>query len=105
MDIEQLENRLVLNINYLNTNKHKLSPEKYHQLINYHVYSMNLLNSLKQPIRSSLTDNNPYVNPKNKDDTNAYYAEWHSQFSETVKNPPMYTLPPNNVYTLPPFHN
>jgi hypothetical protein len=104
-ELNKMQMRLKENLMYLNTNRYILSPDNYHQLINYHQYSLNLLNSLQQAQTPDGTKNiyqgMQFPNKKSPWDSNN--NPWEEQFDETVKNPALFNLPSNNVWASPPW--
>jgi hypothetical protein len=57
-EIDQMRKRLFDNISDLNANKHRLSPDEYHQLLNYHHYAMTILDNRKIINQAEMCD--PY---------------------------------------------
>ena len=57
-EIYQMRKRLFDNISDLNGNKHRLRPDEYHQLSNYHHYALTLLDNMKVIQRAEMSD--PY---------------------------------------------
>ena len=131
-EVDQMRKRLLDNISELNSNKHRFHADEYYQLSNYHHYALTILDNIKiirqaemsdpynRNVRTVTGDDKRMIDPINpyeekmkvvykRDGTaafvgapNKYKAEWEQQFDENVINPPIYTIPPSNVYGLPP---
>lgn len=57
-EIDRIRDRLLQNINDLNGNKHRLRPDDFNQLMNYHQYAMNILDNFKLIQKAEMYD--PY---------------------------------------------
>lgn len=57
-EVDIMRKRLFDNISDLNGNKHRLRPDEYHQLLNYHHYAMNIFDNIK--IISQVEMSDPY---------------------------------------------
>lgn len=95
-ELAMMEQNLMINLNYLLANKYRFSPQYYNQLLNYHNMSLSVLNNLKfnTNIPKLISD----TTPKEYD----IYSNqsWEAQFDKKVENPPMYSLPSSNVWSL-----
>ena len=93
-----MENRLKDNANFLLKNKLRFMPQDYNQLMMYQTNSIGLLNKLKY--NTDLPRLRQESNPPTYDPYKS--GAWERQFDKQVENPPMYSLAPMNVWTLPP---
>ena len=57
-EIDKMRKRLFDNISDLNANKHRLRPDEYHQLSNYHHYALTILDNMKIIRHAEMSD--PY---------------------------------------------
>lgn len=57
-EIDKLRKRLFDNISDLNANKQRFHPDEYHQLLNYHHYSLTILDNIKIIRKAEMSD--PY---------------------------------------------
>ena len=113
-EIDALRSNLLANISYLKVNKQKLRPEEYSTLINYHSYSLNVLENLKRikiaeqqnPYNASMQRLYRHVDNPQFDTLADVYKPpqitnlWEKQFDTMVINPATYCLPPSNVWNL-----
>ena len=106
-ELEKLMANIESNILYLSTNKTFIQPEKYHSLLNYHGYILNIFNDMKMaqtPRGQSTRD--IYAGTKFPNAPCPWSSPscpWESQFDEMVKNPTLNNLPSNNVWASPPW--
>ena len=113
-EVDIMRKRLFDNISDLNANKYRIRSDEYNQLLNYHHYALTILDNIKIISQSEINDHsNPYdrkpdiiynrdgriITPSGKP---RFKGEWESQFDENIINPPCYTIPPSNVWGLPP---
>lgn len=130
-EVDRLRKRLLDNISELNANKHRFHADEYHQLSNYHHYSLTILDNIKiirlaeasdpynKNLRTVNDDNrnidtiNPYEKKMDvvyRRDGRAvvvngpkkFKGEWEQQFDQNVMNPQTFNLPPSNLWGLPP---
>lgn len=57
-EIDKMRKRIIDNVSDLNGNKHRLHPDQYHQLLNYHHYALTILNNIKLIQHAEMSD--PY---------------------------------------------
>lgn len=99
-DSNMLLSNLMKNLQFIKTNKYNFSQESYNQLVNYHSYSINMINQI---MISQKPTNNTVKDILVFEDSKSSQQPWANQFNENIYNPPMYSLPPNNVWAKQPF--
>lgn len=57
-EVDLFRKRLFDNISDLNKNKHRLRPDEYHQLLNYHNYALTIFDNMKIISQAEMSD--PY---------------------------------------------
>ena len=126
-EINVMRQRVIDNLADLNLKKHKMKPNDFTTLMNYHKYVLNTMNNMVNV--KTVEMNNAYgkrvgsnyqkgqyeQNNKrvvtNYDGTTSVVdvsqlkestEEWAAPFSQTLLvNPPSFIYPPQNVYTVP----
>jgi len=130
-EVDQMRKRLLDNISDLNANKHRFHADEYHQLSNYHHYALTILDNIKiirlaeasDPYNLNLSTvrgdgrNIDTINPYEKkmdvvyrrdgkavmvDGPKKFRGEWEQQFDQNVINGQCFSLPPSNLWGLPP---
>lgn len=119
-ETDQMRKRLLDNISDLNGNKHRMTPDEYNQLLNYHHYALTILDNMKIISHADSVskynnggtaqyDNNIDVIYKrdgraalvDKNKRTKFVGEWEKQFDSNVINPPCYQVPPTNYWGSP----
>ncbi len=101
-DLSTLQQNILYNLRWLNTNKYLIAPNEFHELVNYHTRTLAILNGLQKPIITQERNVERGRTTGNSYEGTAV-AQWETQYNPIIQNPPMYSLPSNNVWSAPPF--
>jgi hypothetical protein len=118
-EIQKMRQNIMSTIGELNVKKRLIHSHDYNNLVNHLDYSLNIFNNML--MAKKLEKKNPYqkcnYNPyqtnqtvlHNTDGTTTTIVderdikmtnEWEKQFESNVINPPVYTLPPQNIWNI-----
>jgi len=126
-EINAMRQRVIDNLADLNLKKHKMKPNDFTTLMNYHKYVLNTMNNMVNV--KTVEMNNAYGKRVGSNYQTGQYQqnnmkvvtnydgtttvvdvsqlkesneEWAAPFSQTMLvNPPSFIYPPQNVYTVP----
>ena len=110
-DLVVLMKNISDNLNYIHSHKTYIQPETYHNLNNYHNYILNILNDVKGaqlPQIKKGPRNDVYTGsqfPSQPCPWSTPSCPWETQFDQTIHNPSLYSLPPNNTWAQPPWQS